>query len=296
MATFIDIHAPPRGRARARVEAYEASLRRVARQPRPAPNFDTALDEAKRGFEREIVRDSCGMASADEDARRPRACVLLRPAISSRALPVARAPRADLDRHSTGSRRTRSRCASAGTSSLPAAARSTKRAPTLAVAQGGARLPESSGTARLRRRRSARRSLAPTRTILASSPSVSPARFADRAPARRGRTRILARGRALLLRPLPQPPTVAEEMDDLCDYLADLRRRDSRVQPEGPHARLARSADARVASRPRGDRAHRGRSPAGGGRACVGDERSHRQPGRQLAGRWHRRLVVEPVG
>ena len=44
--------------ARARVEAYEASLRRVSQPARPAPNFHKAIDEAERGFEREIVRDA----------------------------------------------------------------------------------------------------------------------------------------------------------------------------------------------------------------------------------------------
>lgn len=43
---------------RARVEAYEASLRLVARQARPAPDFERAIDEAKRGFESYIVRDA----------------------------------------------------------------------------------------------------------------------------------------------------------------------------------------------------------------------------------------------
>jgi hypothetical protein len=42
---------------RARVEAYEASLRRVLRQARPAPNFRNAIEEAKRGFETLILRD-----------------------------------------------------------------------------------------------------------------------------------------------------------------------------------------------------------------------------------------------
>jgi PcfJ-like protein len=44
--------------ARARVEAYEASLRRVSQPARPAPSFHTAIDEAKRGFEADIMRDA----------------------------------------------------------------------------------------------------------------------------------------------------------------------------------------------------------------------------------------------
>ena len=36
---------------RARVEAYEASLRSVSQPARPAPSFQTAIVEAKRGFE-----------------------------------------------------------------------------------------------------------------------------------------------------------------------------------------------------------------------------------------------------
>jgi hypothetical protein len=43
---------------RARVEAYEASLRRVSQQARPAPSFQKAIDEAKRGFEAYILRDA----------------------------------------------------------------------------------------------------------------------------------------------------------------------------------------------------------------------------------------------
>src|SRR3974390_1857264 len=42
----------------ARVEAYEASLRRVSRRARPAPNFHRAIDEARRGFEADILRDA----------------------------------------------------------------------------------------------------------------------------------------------------------------------------------------------------------------------------------------------
>src|SRR5262249_17017347 len=43
---------------RARVEAYEASLRRVSQRARPAPDFHKAIEEAKRGFETDIVRDA----------------------------------------------------------------------------------------------------------------------------------------------------------------------------------------------------------------------------------------------
>src|SRR5215831_16830989 len=43
--------------ARARVEAYEASLRRVSQRVRPTPDFHKAIDEAKRGFEADILRD-----------------------------------------------------------------------------------------------------------------------------------------------------------------------------------------------------------------------------------------------
>jgi hypothetical protein len=42
----------------ARVEAYEASLRRMSQRARPAPNFQKAIDEAKRGFEAHILRDA----------------------------------------------------------------------------------------------------------------------------------------------------------------------------------------------------------------------------------------------
>ena len=42
---------------RARIETYDATLRRVARRPRPTPDFLRAIDEAGRGFAGEAVRD-----------------------------------------------------------------------------------------------------------------------------------------------------------------------------------------------------------------------------------------------
>lgn len=44
--------------ARQRTAAYEASLRRVSAARRPAPDFEKALNEAKKGFEALIVRDA----------------------------------------------------------------------------------------------------------------------------------------------------------------------------------------------------------------------------------------------
>src|SRR5215470_1118724 len=43
---------------RTRIEAYEASLRRVSQPARPAPSFQKAIDEAKCGFEADILRDA----------------------------------------------------------------------------------------------------------------------------------------------------------------------------------------------------------------------------------------------
>ncbi|MCI5076429.1 PcfJ domain-containing protein [Oricola sp.] len=43
---------------RARIEAYEATLRTVSSEARPAPDFAQALKEAKRGFVNDIIRDS----------------------------------------------------------------------------------------------------------------------------------------------------------------------------------------------------------------------------------------------
>ncbi|MBB4422852.1 hypothetical protein GGD66_001392 [Bradyrhizobium sp. CIR48] len=43
---------------RARVEAYELSLRHVSQRTRPPPDFETAIYEARRGFEADIVRDA----------------------------------------------------------------------------------------------------------------------------------------------------------------------------------------------------------------------------------------------
>jgi hypothetical protein len=42
---------------RSRVEACEAVLRRVTLQERPAPDFQKAIDEARRGFDAHVVRD-----------------------------------------------------------------------------------------------------------------------------------------------------------------------------------------------------------------------------------------------
>ncbi|MDF0518472.1 PcfJ domain-containing protein [Bradyrhizobium yuanmingense] len=43
---------------RARVEAYELSLRHVSQRTRPPPDFKNAIKEARRGFEADIVRDA----------------------------------------------------------------------------------------------------------------------------------------------------------------------------------------------------------------------------------------------
>jgi len=43
---------------RARAEAYQFSLRRVSQGTRPPPDFQTAIDEAKRGFETDVLRDA----------------------------------------------------------------------------------------------------------------------------------------------------------------------------------------------------------------------------------------------
>ena len=43
---------------RIRAEAYEASLRRVSQQARPAPDFQRAIDEAMCGFNSRVLRDA----------------------------------------------------------------------------------------------------------------------------------------------------------------------------------------------------------------------------------------------
>jgi hypothetical protein len=43
---------------RARAEAYRLSLRQVSQRTRPPPDFQTAIDEARRGFAADIVRDA----------------------------------------------------------------------------------------------------------------------------------------------------------------------------------------------------------------------------------------------
>lgn len=42
---------------RERIEAYQASLRRVSAMPRPAPDFERALDEVRRGYAGMAIRD-----------------------------------------------------------------------------------------------------------------------------------------------------------------------------------------------------------------------------------------------
>ncbi len=42
---------------RERIQIYEATLARVAHRPRPAPDFRKAIEEAERGFSGEVVRD-----------------------------------------------------------------------------------------------------------------------------------------------------------------------------------------------------------------------------------------------
>jgi hypothetical protein len=42
---------------RERIEVYDATLRRVVRRPRPIPDFRKAIEEAERGFAGEVVRD-----------------------------------------------------------------------------------------------------------------------------------------------------------------------------------------------------------------------------------------------
>ena len=43
---------------RARVEAYQHSLRRVSQRTRPPPDFQNAIDEVKRDFESHVLRDA----------------------------------------------------------------------------------------------------------------------------------------------------------------------------------------------------------------------------------------------
>jgi hypothetical protein len=43
---------------RERIELYEATLRRVARKPRPTPDFRKAIEDAERGFAYQVVREA----------------------------------------------------------------------------------------------------------------------------------------------------------------------------------------------------------------------------------------------
>ena len=245
---------------RARVEAYEASLRRVSQRARPAPNFHKAIDEAKRGFEADILRD----AWAWRPQMKTRDAARLRLAAARYLFaryPVARAPGADLGGLQRARAPTRSCCASAGTSWLPAAVRSTGRAPARGSParrsmRSSIRWPATS----LRGKRSGRRSPVPIRTI-------PPSRCGSRAPGshrRRAPSSLLARGGALLL------------------CASDHGRGDGRSArlPRGLPTGAIRSYSLkgrtlaslgrqmrRVAPRPRGDRAYRGRTPPRGGGA-----------------------------
>jgi hypothetical protein len=107
------------------------------------------------------------------------------------------------------------------------------------------------------------------------------------------RTRLLARE---VVRFFCAHPITVEEMDIFAITLR-MPPAQSGVCPQGPHARFAGSADARVAPRPRSDRAYRGRtSPRGGSaRPCAWTSvgtRGGQQ--RQLAGCCDRGLVAEP--
>lgn len=74
---------------RTRIEAYDASLRRVSQQARPAPNFQQALHEAEHGFANAVVRE----ASAWRPQRKTRDAARLRLAAARHLFaryPVAR--------------------------------------------------------------------------------------------------------------------------------------------------------------------------------------------------------------
>jgi hypothetical protein len=273
---------------RTRIEAYEASLRRVSQPARPAPSFHKAIDEAKRGFEADILRD----ASAWRPQMKTRNAGRLRLA-AARYLFARYAVAEHLEQIWMDS------------SGLELDEIILRKRWYIVAAGGGSLSREGAGTWLSRKEVHAFLNPPPSLGFEAAIWQAI-ARSYSNDPGivlRIARSRIAQTPRAELgfwrevVRFFCAHPTTVEEMDDLRDYVADCHRRNPEFSLRG--RTLISLADARVAPRPRSDRAYRGRTPprGGGARRCAW-KRAGTRGGRrrQLARCCDRRLVVEPGG
>jgi hypothetical protein len=209
---------------RARVEGYQASLRRVSQLARPAPSFQTAIDEARRGFESDILRDSAAFAPQmkTRDPARLR--------LAAARYLFARYPVAEhLEQIWTdGAELARDEIA--------------LRKRWYIVAAGGGSLYRAGAGTWLSRKEVHAFLNAPPRLTFEAAIWQAIARSYSDDPAivlRIARCRIAQTPRAELgfwrevARFFCAHPTTVEEMDDLCDYLADCRRRSPELSLKG---------------------------------------------------------------
>ena len=250
--------------ARARVEAFEASLRRVSQRARPAPSFQKAIDEAKRGFEADILRDAWAWRPQMKTRDAGRLRLAAARYLFARYTVAEHLEQVWID------------C-----SGLEPGEIVLRKRWYIVAAAGGSLYREGAGAWLSRKEVHAFLNPPPSLGFEAAIWQAI-ARSYSNDPAivlRIARSRIAQTPRAELgfwrevVRFFCAYPTTVEEMDDLRDYVADCQ--------------------------PRSNRAYRGRTPprGGGARRCAwpcvrtrGDRR------RQLVGGCDRRLVVEPDG
>jgi hypothetical protein len=202
---------------RARVEAYAFSLRHVSRQVRPPPDFQNAINEARRGFEADVLRD----ASVWKPRLKTRDVARLRLAAARHLF--ARYPVAEhLEQIWTG-------CTGLG------ADETVLRKRWYIVAAGGGSLYSAGAGVWLSRKevhaflnplgrpgfdeaiwQAIARSYASDTSVALR---IAHSRFAQTPRAQLGYWREVVRF-------FCAHPTTVEEMNDLCDYLADRYRRD----------------------------------------------------------------------
>jgi hypothetical protein len=209
---------------RARLEVYEASLRRVSQPARPAPSFLNAIEEARRGFEADILRD----ASAWRPQMKTRDAARLRLAAARHLF--ARYPVGEhLEQIWIDS------SALAGDEII-------LRKRWYIVAAGGGSLYRAGGSAWLSRKEVHAFLNAPPRLSFEAAMWQAIARSYSDDPAivwRIARSRIAQTPRAELTfwrevaRFFCAHPATVEEMDDLRDYLADCRGRNPEFSLKG---------------------------------------------------------------
>ncbi|NPV23770.1 PcfJ domain-containing protein [Bradyrhizobium aeschynomenes] len=209
---------------RARVEAYELTLRRVARPTRPPPDLHNAIREAERGFAADTIRDPASWKPKLK-TRDPARLRLAAARHLFALYPVA--PHLEqvwidatgLDRAETELR---------------------KR--WYVVAAGGGSLYKAGASAWLSRKE-VHAFLNPFGTVgfdeaiwqaIARSTTDDPALVSRITRSRIART---PRGELAFWREAAQffcaQPTTVEEIDDLCDYIADRRRRERKFSLKG---------------------------------------------------------------